>query len=480
MKNYQMLIDGKSVDALSRQTFEVENPATGECIATVPFGRSEDVDLAVAAARRAFEQGSWRNLQPKERGQFLWKLADALQARTEEFAILETLDSGMPLWRSRHSVGRGLDAIRFYAGMCTKIYGRTAEPSVGDGLEYLAYTTREPVGVAGLIVPWNGPLLVVCNKMAPALAAGCSVIVKPAEQTPLTAIRFAELVLETGIPPGVFNVVTGLGPEAGTALTAHDDVDKISFTGSTSVGKQIVRAAAGNLKRLSLELGGKSPVFVFDDADEDIMLAGCAKAIFNNTGQTCVAGSRLYVQKKSYDRVVSGLVDIARKYRLGDGMKPDTELGPVVSALQEKRILEYIRLGTEEGAELVAGGRKSGEQGYFIEPTIFAATKPHMRIVTEEIFGPVLGISVFEDISEVAAIANSTPYGLAAGVFTTDMSTAHRVAKMIRSGNVWLNCYGLMDYSMPFGGFKQSGWGRENGPEGIEAFLETKSVYARL
>ena len=374
--SYQMVIDGASVPAADGKTFSVENPATGERLADVAAASQADVDRAVAVARRSFAAGVWRNLEPKQRGALLWKLADALESRTEEFATVETRNSGMPLWRSRNSVERGLDVIRFYAGMCTKIFGRTSQISQGMGAEYHAYTAHEPIGVAGLIAPWNGPLLVVCNKVAPALAAGCSVIVKPAEQTPLTALMFAQLALEVGIPPGVVNVVTGPGPDTGAALTAHADVDKISFTGSTAVGKRIVQAAAGNLKRLSLELGGKSPVFVFDDADMDIALAGCAKAIFNNTGQVCVAGSRLYVQKKSYDRVVAGLIDIARAYRLGDGMLPETELGPVVSEQQQNRVLEYIRSGKEEGAELVTGGRKHGTVGYFIEPTVILTKDP--------------------------------------------------------------------------------------------------------
>jgi acyl-CoA reductase-like NAD-dependent aldehyde dehydrogenase len=475
----RLWIDGEWASAASGGKIDVINPATGQVFASLAAGTSADIATAAASARRSFRSGAWRKLTGAERGRILWRLSDLLERDAESLARIETLDCGMPLTRTRVHLSRGIEAIRYYAGMCTKIHGRTAELS-GPDIEYHSYVRREPVGVVGMITPWNGPLLVVCNKVAPALAAGCSVIVKPPEDTSLTALAFARLAAEAGVPAGVVNVVTGTGLEAGAALAAHPDVNKISFTGSTAVGKELVRASAGNLKRLSLELGGKSPVFVFDDADMELAIPVCFRAIFANSGQVCVAGSRLYVQKGSIDRVVSGLKQLAEATRLGNGLDPRTELGPLVSQRHRERVMRYIRSGLEEGVELVTGGRMPAQDGYFVEPTIFLNARKDATIMREEIFGPVLNIVPFDSIDEVEELGNATPYGLAAGIFTRDLSTAHRAAKLLEVGNVWVNCYGIMDYAMPFGGFKQSGWGRENGFDGIDAFLEDKSIYVRI
>jgi len=478
-KPLQMLIDGKWTNAASGNRIDVENPSTGAVIASVPAGDAADVELAVQAARRSFDKGTWARMSAVQHERILWRLSDLFEQHLDELVELEIIDNGMPISLIKRAVERAIDGFRYYAGMCTKIHGRTSDIS-GLRAEFHAYSLSEPVGVVGLIVPWNSPFAAACNKIAPALAAGCSAILKPAEQTPLSALRIGELALEAGIPPGVLNVVTGLGRAAGAALANHPDVDKISFTGSTEVGKQLVQSAAGNLKRLSLELGGKSPVFVFDDADMDIAIPRAAAAIFSNSGQICYAGSRLYIQKASYDRVVSGIADIAKKMRAGDSFDRKTELGPLISDRQRRTVMEYIENGIAEGAELVTGGRPLDRRGYFVEPTVFANPGRQMRIVNEEIFGPVLSAMPFGGIDEVAALANDTPYGLGAGVFTSNVSTAHRAARVIRSGNVWINFYGGADKSLPFGGYKQSGWGREGGMEGIEAFLEKKAVYVRL
>jgi len=478
-KPLQMLIDGKWVDAVSGARLDVENPSTGEVFASVPAGDAQDVDLAVQAARRSFDQGAWARMSAVQRERILWKLSDLFEQNIKELVELEIIDNGMPISLITRAVERAIDGFRYYAGMCTKIHGRTSDIS-GLRAEFHAYSLAEPVGVAALIVPWNSPFAAACNKIAPALAAGCSTVLKPAEQTPLSALRIGELALEAGVPPGVLNVVTGLGHAAGAALANHHDVDKISFTGSTAVGKQLVQAAAGNLKRLSLELGGKSPVFVFDDADLDIAIPRAAGAIFSNSGQICYAGSRLYVQQGVFDKVVAGVAEIAKKMRMGDSFDRKTELGPLISERQRRTVMDYIESGVAEGAELVTGGRPLDRRGYFVEPTVFANPGKQSRIVNEEIFGPVLSAMPFDDIGEVPVLANATPYGLGAGIFTRGLSTAHRVAKMIRTGNVWINFYGGADKSLPFGGYKQSGWGREGGSEGIEAFLEKKAVYVRL
>ncbi len=475
----RMLIGGKWLDAISGETIPVENPATSEVVARVPAGDREDVDLAVRAARDTFDSGAWRKLEAAQRAEILWRLTDAILANIDEFARLETLDNGMPAKHAVHSIHAGVTTLRYYAGMCTKLYGQTSEIS-GNGREFHAFSLKEPIGVVGLITPWNGPFATLCNKAGPALASGCSVVLKPAEQTPLTALRFAEIAMECGIPEGAFNVVTGFGRSAGAALTHHPDVDAISFTGSTAVGKEIVGAAAGNLKRLSLELGGKSPVFVFDDANMVETIPAVAMGIFRNSGQVCFAGSRLYVQDRSYEQVLEGVADFARQLRVGDGTDPATELGPLISQAQTERVLSYVESGQAEGAELVTGGVKIGTKGYFVQPTVFANVDAKMKIAREEIFGPVLSVARFSSIEEATSLGNATRFGLGAGVYTQDVSKAHRLAKSLRAGNVWVNCYGFTDKRLPFGGYKESGWGREGGAEGIEAFLESKTVYVRL
>lgn len=475
----KMLIDGQLVDAVSDAVLDVENPATGEIIGSVPAGDIVDVDRAVAAARRTFDAGVWRSMKYTRRAEILWRWAELVLAHTDELAELETLDNGMPLANAAGNVRYSANTIRYFAGICSKIYGRTVDIS-GDGAEFHTYSSPEPIGVSALIGSWNAPFAIACTKSATALAAGCSIVLKPAEQTPLSSLRLAELALEAGVPPGVFNVVTGLGQVTGAALSEHAHVDHISFTGSTAVGRQLIHAAAGNLKRLSLELGGKSPVFIFDDADIEAAIPIAAMGIFNNSGQICFAGSRLYVQDKMFDRVVAGIAEFAENIRLGDGMDPGSQLGPLVSSVHRARVMDYVASGKEDGAELVTGGRPLDRPGYFLQPAVFANTTAPMKIVREEIFGPVLSAARFSDIEQVAALGNATPYGLGAGIYTRDIGKAHRLAKQLRAGNVWINCYGFTDKAMPFGGFKQSGWGREGGFEGLDAFLEHKTVYARL
>ena len=476
----KMLIGGELVANLSGATLDAENPATGDILGQVPAGNASDIDRAVIAARACFDSGAWNKRAAHERAAAMWRLSNALEAQIDAFAHLDVLDNGMPMLFARGSILSAINGLRYYAGMCTKLYGKSTT-IVAAGREFLTYTQPEPVGVVGAITPWNAPLSTLINKIAPAIAAGCSIVCKPAEQTSLSALKFAELIAASDFPPGLINIVTGKGAEAGAALAEHPDVDKLSFTGSTAVGRSLIHAAAGNFKRLTLELGGKSPVFVFDDADLERTVPQVAMAIFANSGQVCFAGSRLYVQRKLYPQLVERVAAAARSMRLGSGLDPQTQLGPVVSRKQMEQVIGYIESGIAEGAELVCGGRRHGEQGYFIEPTVF--TNPgsaDIRITREEIFGPVLTAMPFEDLDEVAQLANATPYGLGSGVFTTNIATAHAAARKIRSGNVWINCYGILDKAVPFGGFKQSGWGREHGFEGIEAFLETKAVYTPL
>lgn len=474
-----LLIGDKTVAAISGRTLDVENPASGRVFAKVAAAGSADVDLAVQAARATFESGAWRRMTAVDRERVMWRLSDLIESRIDEFVELEIWDNGMPIGLIRRAIERAIDGFRYYAGICTKVYGNTSDIS-GQRAEFHAFSLREPVGVAGLIVPWNSPLSAALNKVGPCLAAGCSAILKPAEQTPLSALLLGQLALEAGVPPGVLNVVTGTGAEAGAALASHPDVDKISFTGSTEVGKSLVRAAAGNLKRLSLELGGKSPVFVFADADLKTAIPRAASAIFSNSGQICYAGSLLFVQKPVFEKVVDGVAAIARKMRIGDGFDEATELGPLISGAQRARVLNYIADGTATGAELVTGGKPVDRPGYFVEPTVFVKTKPEQKLVREEIFGPVLAAMPFDDLSDVSRLANATAYGLGAGIFTSNVSIAHKAARAIRAGNIWVNFYGGSDKSLPFGGYKESGWGREGGFAGLDAFLEQKSVYIRL
>ncbi len=472
-----MLIDGQWVETASGKTFETYNPATGEVLARVASAEAADVDRAVRAARKAFESAAWRDLSPSKRGRLLWKLADLIEANLEELAELETLDNGKPLFFSRAvDVPSAVEMFRYMAGWATKVEGNTiplASPAAG---KYFAYTLREPVGVVGQIIPWNFPLMMASWKMAPALAAGCTLVLKPAEQTPLTALRLGELVMQAGFPAGVINIVPGFGETAGAALAAHLDVDKIAFTGSTEVGRLIVKAAAGNLKKVSLELGGKCPNVVLADADMKTAISGSANASFFNQGQCCTAGSRLFVHQAVFHQVIEGVANVAKKYRMGPGIDPNTNMGPVVSQEQLERVCGYLEAGAREGAKAVTGGRRREGAGYFVEPTVLVDVKPEMKVVREEIFGPVVTAIPFNEPEEVAAFANDTVYGLAAAVWTRDVSQAHRLASKLRAGTVWINCYNVLDPALPFGGYKQSGWGREMGHEALELYTETKSV----
>jgi phenylacetaldehyde dehydrogenase len=474
-RQHTMLIDGKWVQSTSGETFPVYNPATGEVIARVPAGNAEDIDRAVKAARQAFEFGPWRKMTPSERGRLIWKISELIEEHLEEFAELESLDNGKPLTVARVAdVPLAADLFRYMAGWATKIEGNTI-PISAPG-RYLSYTVREPVGVVGQIIPWNFPLLMAAWKLGPVLAAGCTVVLKPAEQTPLSALRLGELIQEAGFPDGVVNIVTGYGEDAGAPLAAHPDVDKIAFTGSTEVGKLIVQAAAGNLKKVSLELGGKSPNIVLPDADLDTAIAGAANAIFFNHGQCCSAGSRLYVPANLYDKVVSGVAEQGAKIKVGPGLAPDTQMGPLVSEEQLQRVTSYLKSGREQGAKAVSGGEREGDTGYFVQPTVFADVNNSMKIFQEEIFGPVVAAIPYKEVDELAVTANDSVYGLAAGIWTQDLSKAHRVAALIKAGTVWINCYNVFDAALPFGGYKQSGWGREMGHEVLENYTEVKSV----
>jgi len=472
-----MLIGGKWVSAQSGKTFKTFDPSTGAVLAHVAEGDRADIDAAVRAAREAYS-GAWARLTPSERGRLLWKLADLLEKHTEEFAQLESLDNGKALAVARVAdVPLAVDLFRYMAGWATKIEGNTIPISMPG---HFAYTLREPVGVIGQIIPWNFPLLMAAWKLGPALTCGNTVVLKPAEQTPLTALRLGELFLEAGFPEGVVNIVPGFGETAGAALAAHPDVDKVAFTGSTEVGKLIVQAAAGNLKKVTLELGGKSPNVIMADADIDSAISGAAHAIFFNHGQCCVAGSRLFVEEKVFDKVVEGVAAKAKKIRLGPGMAEGTQMGPLVSDEQFHRVTSYLKSGKEEGARALAGGDRHGTEGYFVQPTVLVDTRPDMKVVREEIFGPVVTAHPFKSLEQVSVEANDTIYGLGAGVWTQDVSKAHRVAKQLRAGTVWINCYNVFDAAMPFGGYKQSGWGREMGHEVLNLYTEVKSVCIKL
>src|ERR1700724_1749057 len=480
-KTGKLLINGKWVDAASGKTFATYNPATGEVLANVAAGDKEDIDRAVKAARAAFETGPWSNISPSERGRLRWKLADLLEKHTEEFAQLESLDNGKPLKIARAAdVPLAVDHFRYYAGWATKIEGNTINLGLAKQGKFHAYTVREPVGVAGQIIPWNFPLLMAAWKLGPALASGCTVVLKPAEQTPLSALRLGELVQEAGIPDGVVNIVPGYGETAGAALAAHPDVDKIAFTGSTEVGKLIVHAATGNLKKVSLELGGKSPNVVFKDADLDAAIPGSASAIFFNHGQCCCAGSRLYVEKPIFDRVVEGVAEHAKKIKVGSGLDPETQMGPLVSEEQLNRVCSYLESGFSQGATALSGGHKAADKGYFVEPTVLVNTREDMKVVQEEIFGPVVTAMPFEAPEEIVLRSNNSDYGLAAAVWTRDISKAHRMAEHLQAGTVWINCYNIFDAALPFGGYKQSGWGREMGHDALQLYTQTKAVCTRL
>ncbi len=480
-KKQKMLINGKWVDSASGKTFPTYNPATGEVLSNVAEGDREDIDRAVKAARAAFETGPWARISPSERGRMMWRLADLIEKHTEEFAQLESLDNGKPLKIARIAdLPLAVDHFRYYAGWATKIEGNTIPMGLARQGSYHAYTVREPVGVVGQIIPWNFPLLMAAWKLGPALATGCCVVLKPAEQTPLTALRLGELIAEAGFPDGVVNIVPGYGETAGAALAAHMDVDKIAFTGSTEVGKLIVHAATGNLKKVSLELGGKSPNIVMDDADLESAIPGASMAIFFNQGQCCCAGSRLFVEKKIFDKVVDGISQAASKIRVRPGLDPESDLGPLVSEEQLNRVCGYLESGIKEGAKATVGGSREGDKGYFVKPTVLVNTNDKMKVVKEEIFGPVVTATPFSDMNEIVTRANDTVYGLAAGVWTRDVKKAHAIASKLKAGTVWINCYNVFDAALPFGGYKQSGWGREMGHEVLKNYTEVKSVCSAL
>ena len=470
----QLLIDGKFVNAVSGRTFETMNPSTGETIARVAEGELTDVNKAVKAARRAFEEGPWKKMSARERGRLMYKLADLVEQHKEELAALETLDNGKPITDSLNAdLPLSIDCYRYYAGWADKIEGKTI-PINGP---YFCYTRHEPVGVVGQIIPWNFPLLMQAWKLGPALAAGCTVVLKPAEQTPLSALRVGELALEAGFPDGVINIVPGFGETAGAALAEHMDVDKIAFTGSTEVGKLVMQAAAkSNLKRVTLELGGKSPNIVFADADLDAAVAGAHFALFFNQGQCCCAGSRLFVESHIHDDFVDRMLKRVKTTKVGDPFDPETTQGPQVSQEQFDKILGYIKSGQDQGAKLLSGGKRSGDKGYFVEPTVFSNVRDEHQIAQEEIFGPVMSIIPFKDIDEVVQRGNRSMYGLAAAVWTKDVTKAHRMAASLKAGTVWVNCYDVFDAAAPFGGFKMSGIGRELGEYALRNYTEIKTV----
>ncbi|MCC6075376.1 aldehyde dehydrogenase family protein [Pseudomonas sp. GCM10022188] len=478
----QMLIGAAWVDAVAGARMPVYNPASGEPLCQVPAGGAEDIELAVQAARRAFDDSPWSRMRPRERQNLLWRLAELMERDAQVLAELECLNNGKSAAVARvMDVQLAIDFLRYMAGWATKIEGSTVDVSMPlmPGDEFHGYIRREAVGVVGAIVAWNFPLLLACWKLGPALATGCTVVLKPADETPLSAFKLAELVLEAGYPAGVFNVVSGTGAQAGAALTRHPGVDKLTFTGSTEVGKQIGKAAMDSMTRVTLELGGKSPTIVLADADLQQAAAGAAGAIFFNQGQVCCAGSRLYVQRKHFDNVVADIAGIANGMKLGNGLDASVDMGPLISARQQQRVHNYIQLGRELGATVACGGERFGP-GYFVQPTVIVDVDQQHRLVQEEIFGPVLVAMPFDEIDEVVKLANDNPYGLGASIWSNDLAAVHRLVPRIKSGSVWVNCHSALDPALPFGGYKMSGLGREMGAAAIEHYTELKSVLIRL
>ena len=477
VRQTQCFIGGKWIPAASGKTFDTIHPATEEVVAQIAEGDAADVDLAVDAARAQFDGGEWSRMDARDRGHLMHKLADMIEAEADELAALETLDNGKPISDSRNAdIALVIDCLRYYAGWADKIQGSTI-PIRGD---HFCYTKREPVGVVGQIIPWNFPALMAAWKWGPALAAGCTIVMKPAEQTPLTCLRMARLAQKAGIPDGVINVVPGYGPTAGAAVVKHPGIDKVAFTGELATAKIIQREAANTMKRLTFELGGKSPNVVFADADLEAAVAGAHFALYFNQGQCCCAGSRLFVEDSVHDEVIDRLKELNTTRKLGDPFDPTTEQGPQVDQAQFDKILDYVEYGKQDGATCVSGGNRFGDKGYFVEPTLFTNVTDDMRIARDEIFGPVLGVLKFSDVDELVQRANNTNFGLAAAVWTRDVAKAHRFADSVRAGTVWVNCYDVFDAAAPFGGFKESGLGRELGEAGLQAYTETKTVTVAL